>query len=108
MLFESLTKLDGFRTVPIILLFNKVDLLKERMRKDPIVNHYPEYSEDSDPSTACRFFAAKYSELDRRPYGSLKTVVTSAVEQETFKSTVDEIWPDLFGHGLTVIPEASE
>lgn len=56
MLFESLTKLDGFRTMPTILLLNKVDLLKQRMRKDPIVNHYPEYPEDSDPLTACQVF----------------------------------------------------
>ena len=68
MLFESVTKLDGFSTVPILLLFNKFDLLEQRMWKDPIVDYYPEYSGDSDPLTACRFFAAKYSELDCRPH----------------------------------------
>ena len=108
MLFESVTKLDGFKTVPIILLFNKFDLLEQRMGKNPIVDHYPEYSDNSDPMAACRFFAAKYSELDRRPHGSLRILVTSAVEPEIFKSTIDELWPDLFHNGLTVIPEAPE
>lgn len=108
MLFESVTKLDGFRTVPIILVLNKFDLLKQRMREDPIVDRFQEYSGDPDPLTACHFFAAKFIEVDCRPYGSLKILVTSAVEPETFKSTVDELWPDLFTHGLPTIPEASE
>lgn len=107
-LFEFITKIDGFRTVPIVLLFNKVDLLAQRMVENPIVNHYPEYPGDSDPMFASSFFATKFLELDRRPHGSLRIRVTSAVEHEDFKSMIDELGLNLFQHGLTVIPEAPE
>ena len=108
LLFESITKVDGFRTTPIVLLMNKFDLLEQRMRENPIVDHYPEYSGDPNPMTACRFLAARYSELDRRPHRSLRIQVTSAVQHDDFKSSIDELWPDLFRNGLADIPESPE
>ena len=108
MLFEYITKLDGFKTIPIILVFNKLDLLKQRMTENPIANYYPEYSGDPDPMKGYRFFAAKFTEFDRRPEGSLRILVTSAVDYDDFKPTVDELWLDLFQDDLTLIPEASE
>ncbi|KAF6217704.1 hypothetical protein HO133_006531 [Letharia lupina] len=105
-LFESIIKLEGFGTVPIILMLNKFDLLEHRMRNNPIVDYYPEYSGDSNPLHACRFIATKFSQLDHRPHGSLRMMVTSVVEDDDFKSTIDELWPDLFRQGLAIIPEA--
>lgn len=108
MLFDTITKLDGFKTVPIVLLLNKYDLLEHYMRRHPILRHYPESPENSDPLTACRFFATKFSALDRRSHGSLTILATSAVEYDDFRSTMDKVWPVLFPYGLTVIPEALE
>lgn len=107
-LFESIIKLEGFGTVPIILMLNKFDLLEHRMRNNPIVDYYPEYSGDSNPLHACRFIATKFSQLDHRPHGSLRMMVTSVVEDDDFKSTIDELWPDLFRQGLEIIPAAPE
>ena len=92
-LFESTSKLDSFKTVPIILMLNKMDLLEQRMKDDPIAEYYPEYSGDSDPITACRFFAGKFSQLDRRLPGYLRILVTSAVKQddEFFNFKIDEL-----------------
>lgn len=108
MLFESITKLDCFGTVPIVLLFNKFNLLEQQMSENPIVDYYSEYSGDSDPLAAYRFFAAKFSEIDRRPHGSLRILVTSAVEHDDFTSPIDELWQDLFQQKLTIIPQAPE
>ena len=102
-LFESITKLDGLQTVPIILIFNKFDLLEQKMVDHPIVDYYPGYS--GDP---VRFFAAKFLELDRRPHGSLRIRTTSAVDYDDLKSIIDELGLGLFQHGLTVIPEKEE
>lgn len=98
MLFESISKLERFKSVPIILMLNKMDLLEQRMKDDPIAEYYPEYSGDSDPITACRFFAGKFSQLDRRLPEYLKILVTSAVKQDDddFSFKIDELWPDLF------------
>lgn len=110
MLFESISKLERYRRVPIILMLNKMDLLEQRMKNDPISEYYPEYSGDSDPRTACRFFAGKFSQLDRRLPGCLRIFATSAVKQDDddFSFKVDELWPDLFKRDLTIIPKELE
>ena len=98
MLFESITKIQRYEDVPIVLLLNKLDLLEERMLKTPIAEYYADYSGDPKPLTACRFFADKLSELDRRLHGSLRILAISAVNPNRFVSTIEELWSDLFQH----------
>ena len=110
MLFEAISKLDLFSTVPIILLLNKVDLLEQRMEEQPIVDYYPEYSGHSDPLIACDFFADKFSELDRRQPELLDILLTSAVVQDgdELRPTIDELWPKPFQQGSPIGPEEVE
>ena len=70
------------------------------MLDTPIENHYPEYPGDSDPMQGYHFFAGKFSDLDRRPNRNLRMIVTSAVDYDDFKPTVDELWVDLFPDDL--------
>ena len=108
MLFESVCKSSALRTVPIILLFNNYDLLRQRMKDYPVVDFYSEYSGSSNPSIACRYFAGKFAELDRAQ--RLTIYVTNEVEQdeEDLQSTVDELCPDLFPRGLATVAELPE
>ena len=111
MLFESISKYSGLRTVPLILLFNEFDLLRPRMRDYPVVDNYPDYSGSSNPSFACRYFAGKFVELDRNePPERPKIYVTNEVVQddEDLESTVDDLCPNLFPRRLTTVPELPE
>ena len=103
-LFGDITRVPEFRTIPILLLLNKLDLLAQRIWKDPIANYFPGYSGDSDPLAACRFFAAKFLDLDNRPKGNLKVVVASAVDTHDFNCTLDEILPEVFEEGPAADP----
>ena len=103
-LFEDITKIYKFRTVPILLLLNKLDLLAQKMRTDPIADYFPEYSGDSDPLAACRFFAAEFLHLDSRPEGNLKVVVASAVDPYDLNCTIGELMPELFVEEFVVLP----
>ena len=108
MLFESVCKPSGLRTVPIILLFNNYDLLRGRMKDYAVVDYYPDYSGSSNPSIACRYFAGKFVEFVRAQ--RLTIYVTNKEEQddEDLLSTVDELCPDLFPKGLTTVLELPE
>ena len=108
MLFESICKCSGLRTVPIILLLNNFDLLRRRMKDFPVKDSYPDYSGSSNPSIACRYFAGKFVELVRTQ--RLTVYVANKVEQddEDLQSTVDELCPDLFPKRLTTVPELPE
>ena len=104
-LFKDIAKMNKFRTVPILLLLNKFDLLAQQMRTDPIADYFPEYSGDSYPLTACRFFAAKFRELDSRPKGNLKVVIASAVDPKDLNCTIGELIPEVFEEEPSVIPD---
>ena len=95
-LFERMIQLDGFKCSPIVVLLNKLDLLAQRMESDPIADYFPEYSGDSHPLAACRFFAAKFLELDSRQKGNLRIVIASAVDPYDLNCTIGELMPELF------------
>ena len=107
-LFESISQYSGLRTVPIILLLNNFDPLRQRMRDYPIAEYFPEYTGSSNPSIACRYFAGKFVELDRAQRITL--YVTNEVEQddEDLEATVEEICPNLFSRALTTVDELPE
>ena len=103
-LFKDITKIDEFRTVPILLLLNKLDSLAQRMRTDPIENRFPEYLGSSDPLAACHFFASKFLDLDRRPKGNLRVVIASAVDPHDLNCTIGELMPEVFKEEPAAIP----
>ena len=107
-LFESISKSSHLRNVPIILLFNSWDLLRQRMRDFPVTDYYSDYSGSSDPAFACRYFAGKFADLDRA--GHLRIYVTNELEQddEDLESTVDYMCPELFPRRLMTVPELPE
>lgn len=107
-LFRSVSSLGGLRAVPMIILFNNYDLLKQRLERHPITDYFPAHSGDSNPSIACRFFAGLFAEHDRA--GRLTILVTNKVEQieKDFYSMIDELCPDLFPEVLTTIAEVPE
>ena len=107
-IFESVSKSSDLRTVPIILLFNNYDLLRQRMKDSPVVDYYPDYLGSSNPSIASRYFAGKFADLDRAQ--RLTIYVTNKVEQtdKNLQSTVDDLCPDLFPRGLATVAELPE
>ena len=104
-LFERMIQLDGFKFSPIVVLLNKLDLLAQRMESDPIADYFPEYSGDSHPLAACRFFAAKFLELDSRLAGNLRIVIASAVDPYDLNCTIGELIPELFAEKFVVFPD---
>ena len=89
--FGTWVKDERFRTVPIILLLNKLDIFASRIKKKPIANYFPDGPTDEDYETGCRYFAQKFAELDERPCGFLTIVATSAVDREAFRKTLGTI-----------------
>ena len=107
-LFERTIQLDELKFSPIVLLLNQIDLLAQLMRDDPIEHYFPEYSGDSDPLAACRFFAAKFLDLDSRPEGNLRVVIASAVDPYDLNCTIGELIPEVFKEEPAIIPAKEE
>ena len=88
-LFAALTK--ERRSTSFIVLLNKLDLFKEKLTLKPVRDHFPKYSGSPDPSLACNFFATEFLKLDERQNAPLQIYVTSAVDRDSFKATMDSM-----------------
>ena len=89
--FAALTKRASFQLNPFIVLLNKFDLFKKYLPSKPVRDYFPSYHGSPDPSLACRFFADEFVRLDERPNASLRIYTTSAVDQDSFKPTIDSM-----------------
>ena len=90
-LFVSLTEHAELRSLPFIVLLNKLDLFMKHLDSKPVRNYFPSYSGSPSATIACSYFANEFAKLDKRPNASLRIYKTNAVDRDTFKATMDSI-----------------
>jgi len=61
-LFSEVTASNFFQPTSWILFLNKCDLFKEKIKKNPLTNYFPEFPADqaSDFEESCKFIQARY------------------------------------------------
>lgn len=90
-LFASMTKHAQLKSLPWIVLLNKLDLFIQYLDCKPVRRYFPSYSGSPDSSLACSYFANEFAKLDERPSTSLRIYTTNAVDRDTFKATMDSM-----------------
>jgi hypothetical protein len=79
-LFDQICNSRWFRNTPMILFLNKIDILERKLKKSPITDYYPEYSDDPlNADKVCDFLEAKYMSRNRvatRPVYVRRTCAT--------------------------------
>lgn len=86
--FAALTRLKEVRDVPIILILNMTDVLEQLITTRPISDYFEDYTGGANCFQACRFFANKFAQSDRRFVGNLRIYGTCAVEESSFRGTL--------------------
>ena len=87
--FESLTRLEIVKYVPIILLLNQTDVLERLITIRPISEYFEDYTGGANCFYACHFFADKFAKSDQRMFGNLRIYGTCAVDQDCFEGTLE-------------------
>jgi len=72
----------------VILLLNKVDLMREKIQFIGLNNFFPEYNGGDDPAKAIDFIKQKYHELNNTGK-EIKTYYTIATDTSSVKSVLD-------------------
>ena len=103
-LFESVVNHEKFSKLPILLIFNMVDLLINNLRHFPVQNTFPDYDGGDDAKSAIMFFEEKFRQQDRRQLVvktrmPLKFHVTAATDAECFQMTMKAIQPFIWNAG---------
>ena len=90
-LFALMTEHAQLKSLPFIVLLNKLDLFIKHLDSKPVRNYFPSYSGSPDSSLACSYFANEFAILDKRPNASLRIYTTNALDRDSFKATMDSI-----------------
>ena len=90
-LFASMTETAQLKSLPFMVLLNKLDLFIKNLDSKPVRDYFPSYFGSPDASLACSYFADEFSKLDERPNASLRIYKTNAVDRDTFKATMNSM-----------------
>ena len=93
--FDATVNLDWFRESPIILIFNKKDLLDKKIQEsDTLKDVFPEYKGGKDPKKAEEFIQTMFLDLYKGNPNNIHQFTTSVLipdsAKEAFQSLVQE------------------
>lgn len=83
--FEAVTRLAIFKSVPVVVLLNKLDLFRQKMVEAPIADFFPDYTGGQDCYRAVKFFADEFDRRDSRSNTLRGIYPTSAVDRDTLR-----------------------
>ena len=100
-LFEIICKSKFFPGVPILLVFTKLDLFREKLTRVPLSDHFPEYEGAGDANSAISFFRNKFFALNPPKSRALYLSTVDSLSQEgqnAFLGTFDRL---IFRSGIS-------
>ncbi|KAG0687914.1 guanine nucleotide-binding protein subunit alpha [Pichia californica] len=94
MLFDSLVNSRWFADTPFILFLNKVDLLKDKVRKSPVRKYFPDYDgKSNDVEDALKYFEKLFLSLNKskRPIYVHRTCATDTQSMKFILTAVTDM-----------------
>jgi len=64
-LFDSVVNSRWFMRTSIILFLNKVDLFKQKLKRSPLSNYFPDYSGGNDINRASKYLLWRFNQVNR-------------------------------------------
>lgn len=93
-LFDSLVNSKWFANTPFILFLNKVDLLKDKVRKSPVRKYFPDYpGKSNDVEDTLQYFERLFLSLNRsnRPIYVHRTCATDTKSMQFVLAAVTDM-----------------
>ena len=104
----TFSKISALVSVPIVLLFTKVDLLEKELGIHAFRDYFPDYTGSQTTSDICEYFATEFRRLDRRPEGILHMSVVNAADPDDFLDVYEAMSTGIFYEatqtGISTLP----
>jgi guanine nucleotide-binding protein G(i) subunit alpha len=89
--FNSIVNSKSFINTAIILLLNKVDVFKEKIKICALEKYFEDYDGKDDFESAKEFISAKYLTLNKQPTRRIYTHYTTAIDTENMNFIIHSI-----------------
>ena len=95
-LFENTVNHNVFGKLPIVAIFNKVDVFLEKLHRAEILGKLQGYDQRTDAAKAIKLFEERFRAKDRRPLATkcqlpLDFHVTAATDPDCFQATMKAV-----------------
>eukprot|EP00474_Spongospora_subterranea_P000350 CRZ00808.1 hypothetical protein [Spongospora subterranea] len=100
--FEELVNCRNCIGVPVIVVFTKIDLLPQTMRKYSLTNLFPQFADDQNPSKAIAFLKSTFLSRVTRSGAEQVTVLTCSVLDRASASGTIRTIRDVIQHSSTL------
>lgn len=87
-LFEAMISLPWFRSIPVILFLNKVDLFEAKINQVDLGIYFPRYTEGYNYERALQFITDEYCSRNKNPQKTIYVHVTDATNTQN----VEFVW----------------
>lgn len=93
MLWESISNSQWFANSALILFLNKMDLFREKITNNPIIQHgFTDYQGDpTDWKSTSKYFMDKFRALNRNPHKEVYGHFTNATDTNLLKITMQSV-----------------
>ncbi|KAJ6243537.1 guanine nucleotide-binding protein g(o) subunit alpha [Anaeramoeba flamelloides] len=90
-LFDQTANGDFFKEKNCVVLFNKIDLLKQKIKNVDLKVCFPEYTSGKNYEQACEFIKQKFLEVGRNTKRTIFTHFTCATDTENMRGVFDAV-----------------
>jgi GTPase SAR1 family protein len=95
-IFDSIVNSEVFKTKPIVLLLNKIDLFKEKIKSFPLKNTFSDYEGEDDYGKAVEFIENKFISLNKFDKNRIRIFKFSALETKEVEDIMTNVILDNF------------
>lgn len=88
---DAFQKVSAAARLPVILLFTKIDIFEELLRKERFTYYFPEYLGPTTSSSICVYLASRFQTLHLGCDGRLFIHVVNAADPKAFRKVFEEI-----------------
>jgi len=90
-IFSEQVNGNFFKEIPVIILLNKIDVFKEKMKVKDLSSAYPEYTGGSDVEKGLEFIRQEFRNYNTHKKDRIHFFVTQATDRDGVKETLDKI-----------------
>lgn len=92
MLFDSVINGALFKTKPVILFLNKIDVFQKKLAVSPLSQHFPDFDgSNTDLWAAAGYLGHRFQRLDKAQGRKIYVYYTNATDTTLMKSTMESV-----------------